>query len=442
MFGRSRLPRSRSRNGVGPCWLTTRIISSGVTPLAVSAADERARARADVDVEVVDGPVDRQQIERAQRADLVDAAGEAAAAEHERGLRALARGGAAAGSSCGSSLTTLPISGVYGRCGAGCAAAGAPPTAPCCCVRAMRRLSPPCSRSPRRSPARPGRRDLEPDLRAIAREMRLARWPPAPTCAIWTPARSSSRCARTPSASRPRSRSSSRPRPRCCGSDPRRRCRRSPSSRRRDRRAGRDAARRSRARRRRRSVLRRRVRPAAGAAVRAAGIRRIDGAVIGDESVFDDRRSGCCAGFDPDLGGVLSALAYDRGVYRGRARLDAARFAAGRFGAVLDAAGVTRRARAGAGPAPENAKTIALLPSRSVSELARFINVPSNNFAAEMLSRARRALPRRAARWPRGAGSCATRSTTSACARGSSTARGCRATTAPRRARSCACSSG
>ena len=27
-----------SRNGVGDCWLTTRIISSGVTPLAVSAA--------------------------------------------------------------------------------------------------------------------------------------------------------------------------------------------------------------------------------------------------------------------------------------------------------------------------------------------------------------------------------------------------------------------
>ena len=53
-------------------------------------ADERAGARADVDVEVVDRPVDRQQVERAQGADLVDAAGEAAAAQHERRLRALA----------------------------------------------------------------------------------------------------------------------------------------------------------------------------------------------------------------------------------------------------------------------------------------------------------------------------------------------------------------
>ena len=49
--------------------------------------DERARRRADVDVELVDGLVDGQQVERAQRADLVDAAGEAAAAEDERGAR-------------------------------------------------------------------------------------------------------------------------------------------------------------------------------------------------------------------------------------------------------------------------------------------------------------------------------------------------------------------
>ena len=84
---------------------------------------------------------------------------------------------------------------------------------------------------------------------------------------------------------------------------------------------------------------------------------------------------------------MLSALAYDRGVYRGRARLDAARFAAGRFGAVLRAAGVTAKRPSRAGPAPQNAKTLASVPSRSVGELARFINVPSNNFAAEMLFR-------------------------------------------------------
>ena len=38
MFGRISVLRSTSLNGVGTCWLTTRIISSGVTPFAVSAA--------------------------------------------------------------------------------------------------------------------------------------------------------------------------------------------------------------------------------------------------------------------------------------------------------------------------------------------------------------------------------------------------------------------
>jgi D-alanyl-D-alanine carboxypeptidase/D-alanyl-D-alanine-endopeptidase (penicillin-binding protein 4) len=121
--------------------------------------------------------------------------------------------------------------------------------------------------------------------------------------------------------------------------------------------------------------------------IRAAGVRRIEGAVVGDESAFDAQRSGCCAGYDPDLGGVLSALAYDRGIFRGRARLDAARFAAGRFAAQLKAAGVTATAKSTSGTAPEGAKTVAVADSRPLGEMAQYINVPSNNFAAEMLFR-------------------------------------------------------
>jgi serine-type D-Ala-D-Ala carboxypeptidase/endopeptidase (penicillin-binding protein 4) len=120
-------------------------------------------------------------------------------------------------------------------------------------------------------------------------------------------------------------------------------------------------------------------------AVHDAGIRRIAGSVVGDESAFDGRRSACCRGYDGDLGGVLSALAYDRGVFRGRARLDAASFAAARFADQLRALGVRAAAGSRSGAAPDGAKTIAFLPSRNVAELARFINVPSNNFAAEML---------------------------------------------------------
>ena len=120
-------------------------------------------------------------------------------------------------------------------------------------------------------------------------------------------------------------------------------------------------------------------------AVKAAGVKRIAGAVIGDESGFDRRRSGCCPGYDSDLGGVLSALAYNRGFYGGAVRLDAAIFAAARFAERLRAAGVRSDDKPRAGTAPAAAGEIAGLPSMPVRELIRFINVPSNNFAAEML---------------------------------------------------------
>jgi len=115
------------------------------------------------------------------------------------------------------------------------------------------------------------------------------------------------------------------------------------------------------------------------------GIRRVEGAVLGDESAFDTRRAGCCSGYDFELGGVLSALAYDRGIFRGRARTDAGRFAATRFVAQLKAVGVKVVGKSRAGAAPEGAKALASIASMPVAELARFINVPSNNFAAEML---------------------------------------------------------
>jgi D-alanyl-D-alanine carboxypeptidase/D-alanyl-D-alanine-endopeptidase (penicillin-binding protein 4) len=123
-------------------------------------------------------------------------------------------------------------------------------------------------------------------------------------------------------------------------------------------------------------------------AVKAGGVRRIDGAVVGDESAFDRLRSGCCSGYDPDLGGVLSALAYDRGWHAGALQLDAARFAAGRFAAQLRAIGVRSSGTPHAGSAPAAAGEIARQSSMDVRTLIRFVNVPSNNFAAEMLLKA------------------------------------------------------
>ena len=120
-------------------------------------------------------------------------------------------------------------------------------------------------------------------------------------------------------------------------------------------------------------------------AVRAAGSAASTGAVVGDESAFDARRSGCCTGYDPDLGGVLSALAYDRGdLPRPRPpRRRALRRRALRRAAARRPARRRRQGRAGAAPA--DAKTSPSCRRCRVGELARFINVPSNNFAAEML---------------------------------------------------------
>lgn len=123
-------------------------------------------------------------------------------------------------------------------------------------------------------------------------------------------------------------------------------------------------------------------------AVKAAGVTRIAGAVVGDESSFDRRRASCCRGYDSDLGGVLSALAYNRGFFAGAVQLDAGLFAAARFADQLRAAGVRSGAKPRAGTAPAAAGEIASLESMPVRELIRYINVPSNNFAAEMLLKA------------------------------------------------------
>lgn len=124
------------------------------------------------------------------------------------------------------------------------------------------------------------------------------------------------------------------------------------------------------------------------ATLKSFGIKRIDGAVIGDESSFDRLRSACCSGYDPDLGGVLSALAYNRGFLGAALRLDAARFAATRFAEQLRAAGIRSSDKPRVGTAPQGGVVLAIEPSMPVRELIRFVNVPSNNFAAEMLLKA------------------------------------------------------
>jgi serine-type D-Ala-D-Ala carboxypeptidase/endopeptidase (penicillin-binding protein 4) len=123
--------------------------------------------------------------------------------------------------------------------------------------------------------------------------------------------------------------------------------------------------------------------------VAAAGVTRVTGHVIGDESRFDSRRGGPSSGYaaSTDDEGALSALAFDRGLdpHTGRFQPDPASFAAAKLAVALRHAGVTIRTGGIAGVTPDGARTLARLASPPVATLIRMTNTPSDNFFAETL---------------------------------------------------------
>lgn len=119
----------------------------------------------------------------------------------------------------------------------------------------------------------------------------------------------------------------------------------------------------------------------------AQGVTRIDGGVIGDESFFDTLRGGPDSAYkyDNDLGGFLGGLALDHG------RASSARRAATKLAALLKAREVTyeRKPRAGRRPAGGgDDQALATLPSPPIAALIQRTNVPSENYYAEMLTKA------------------------------------------------------
>jgi D-alanyl-D-alanine carboxypeptidase/D-alanyl-D-alanine-endopeptidase (penicillin-binding protein 4) len=130
-------------------------------------------------------------------------------------------------------------------------------------------------------------------------------------------------------------------------------------------------------------------------AVVRAGVRRIDGGVIGDESAFDTLRGGPDSAYKPDsdLGGWLTALSWRHG----RAGTTGpARAAAGELARLLKARGVKyeRKARAGklsavsGGGVSADAEPLATVASPPIGSLIALTNIPSENFYAEMLTKA------------------------------------------------------
>ena len=126
--------------------------------------------------------------------------------------------------------------------------------------------------------------------------------------------------------------------------------------------------------------------------LRALGIRRVSGQVIGDEAMFDSLRGEPSSGYAPDpfLEGSLSALAYNRGASGGEHGTHApAAYAARQLRAALRTDGVHVSGSGGAATAlPAGATQLATLPSPTIAQLVGLMLPPSDNFFAEMLVKA------------------------------------------------------
>jgi D-alanyl-D-alanine carboxypeptidase/D-alanyl-D-alanine-endopeptidase (penicillin-binding protein 4) len=120
-----------------------------------------------------------------------------------------------------------------------------------------------------------------------------------------------------------------------------------------------------------------------------AGIARIDGRVLGDESWFDAQRTapGWRPGFFINECPPLSALAVDRVVYDHHVALQPALAAAGQFRRLLRAHGI-HVGPAGVGRAPAGAYGLAQIESDPLSDLLETMDRDSDNFIAEELLKA------------------------------------------------------
>jgi D-alanyl-D-alanine carboxypeptidase/D-alanyl-D-alanine-endopeptidase (penicillin-binding protein 4) len=126
---------------------------------------------------------------------------------------------------------------------------------------------------------------------------------------------------------------------------------------------------------------------ALAADVAAWGIRRVTGAVIADESWFDERRTapGWKASFFIRESPPLSALVVERGWYRGKTSRNPALAAGSLFREALGAAGVRVRGRTRTGVLPTHGLPLARDVSEPLGELVRFMGRESDNYSAEML---------------------------------------------------------
>jgi serine-type D-Ala-D-Ala carboxypeptidase/endopeptidase (penicillin-binding protein 4) len=121
--------------------------------------------------------------------------------------------------------------------------------------------------------------------------------------------------------------------------------------------------------------------------VRASGIRRVTGRIVGDESFFDSQRvaRGWKSWYYINESAPLSALTVDRAVYHGRVAREPALAAAGTFRAELRRLNVRVMGPAVIGRAPPRALPLASTLSPPLDGILRFMNRESDNFTSELI---------------------------------------------------------
>jgi serine-type D-Ala-D-Ala carboxypeptidase/endopeptidase (penicillin-binding protein 4) len=125
------------------------------------------------------------------------------------------------------------------------------------------------------------------------------------------------------------------------------------------------------------------------AALRAQGLRRITGGVVGDASFFDPFRGPPSTGLGTSIDvGPLSGLDIDHGFDGRRFQSDPPGFAAHALGQALKHRGVRIAARSRSATAPGGAVTLLDWSSPTIAELIRLMNQPSDNYMAETLIKA------------------------------------------------------
>ncbi len=129
------------------------------------------------------------------------------------------------------------------------------------------------------------------------------------------------------------------------------------------------------------------------ARLRAAGLQRVAGGVVGDASRFDSELGPPGWQLNDTPPGPVSALQFNRGILAEdpvlgpRFAPDPAAFAAEGLRAALIAAGIPVDGNATTGRTPAGATRIATVESPPLSVLVRLINKPSDNLFAETLAK-------------------------------------------------------